>query len=95
MSEEARNAFPSPDADAQERKSNWISFWQSPWLSHVFLFDGKSMTFRSQPGQLNDKYIREEHEQMLAPSRGGLRRREVVSGNDPQEAPTDHFLRWA
>jgi signal transduction histidine kinase len=36
----------------------------------VFLFDGKSMTFRSQPGQLNDKYIREEHEQMAGSFQG-------------------------
>jgi hypothetical protein len=71
MSEEARNVFPSPDADAQEKEKQLdLILAKSPWLSHVFLFDGKSMTFRSQPGQLNDKYIREEHEQMAGSFQG-------------------------
>jgi len=65
MSEEARDLFPSPDADAQEKdKQLDLILAKSPWLSHVFLFDGKNLVFRSQPGQLNDKYIREEHDQM-------------------------------
>src|SRR5882672_6720646 len=65
MSEEARDLLPSPDADAQEKEKQLdLILAKSPWLSHVFLFDGKNMVFRSQPGQVNDKYIREEHEQM-------------------------------
>jgi signal transduction histidine kinase len=71
MSEEARNVFPSPDADAQQKEKQLdLILAKSPWLSHVFLFDGKNLIFRSQPGQLNDKYIREEHDQMAGSFHG-------------------------
>jgi len=71
MSEETRNVFPSPDAGAQEKEKQLdLILAKSPWLSHVFLYDGKSLIFRSQPGQLNDKYIREEHDQMAGSFHG-------------------------
>ena len=71
MSEEARDVFPSPDADAQQKEKQLdLILAKSPWLSHVFLFDGKNLIFRSQPGQLNDKYIREEHDQMAGSFHG-------------------------
>jgi signal transduction histidine kinase len=65
MSEDARNLFPSPDADAQEKEKQLdLILAKSPWLSHVFLFDEGSLVFRSQPQQVDDKYIRKEQEQM-------------------------------
>jgi len=40
MTEEARDLFPSPDTEAQEKEKNLdLILSKSPWLSHVFLFD--------------------------------------------------------
>ena len=65
MTEEARDLFPSPDTDAQEKEKKLdLVLAKSPWLTHVFLFDEKGYLFRSQPQQMADKYIREEHERM-------------------------------
>ena len=65
MTEDARNLFPSPDTDPQEKEKKLdLILAQSPWLTHVFLFDEKSLVFRSQPQQMGDKYIREEHERL-------------------------------
>ena len=42
MTEEARDLFPSPDTDAQEKEKKLdLILAKSPWLSHVFLCDEK------------------------------------------------------
>src|SRR6266478_648205 len=65
MTEEVRDLFPSPDADAQEKEKKLdLILSKNPWLAHVWLFDEKSYVMRSQPQQMNDKYFREEHERM-------------------------------
>lgn len=65
MSEDTRNLFPSPDAETNEKEKQLdLILEKSPWLTHVFLFDGKNIIFRSQPAQLDDKYIREERDQL-------------------------------
>src|SRR5467141_175087 len=71
MTEDARGLFPSPDTDPQEKEKKLdLILAKSPWLSHVFLFDEKSLVFRSQPQQMGDKYIREEHDHMAESYRG-------------------------
>jgi signal transduction histidine kinase len=71
MTEEARDLFPSPDADAHEKEKKLdLILAKSPWLTHVFLFDEKGILFRSQPQQIGDKYIREEHERLADTFRG-------------------------
>lgn len=63
MAEEVRGDFPSPDAEQAEKEKRLDSMLSRyPAFSHIFLFDGKNMVFRSQPQLLNDKYFREEHE---------------------------------
>ena len=63
MAEEVRDTFPSPDADEKEKEKKLDAILaQNPWLSHVFLFDEQGLVFRSQPQQMNDKDVREEHE---------------------------------
>src|SRR3977135_1205700 len=43
LSEDARNLFPSPDADtATKEKQLDLILAKNPWFSHVFLFDDKS-----------------------------------------------------
>ncbi len=65
MTEEARELFPSPDTDTQEKEKKLdLILARKPWLSHAFLFDEKGLVFRSQPGLMGDKYFREEHEHM-------------------------------
>jgi signal transduction histidine kinase len=63
MAEEVRGNFPSPDAEQAEKEKRLdLMLARYPAFSHIFLFDGKNMVFRSQPQLLNDKYFREEHE---------------------------------
>jgi len=65
MVEEVRDLFPSPDADpAEKEKKLDLILAKSPWMVHAFLFDEKGLVLRSQPGQMSDKYVREEHERM-------------------------------
>jgi signal transduction histidine kinase len=66
MTEEARDLFPSPDADVHEKERELdLILAKSPWLDHVFLFDEKGFVLRSQPQQMSDKYFREEHDKMI------------------------------
>src|SRR2546425_4448695 len=63
MAEEARDLFPSPDINPQEKEKQLdLILANSPWLSHAFLYDEKGLVYRSQAQQMGDKYIREEHE---------------------------------
>ena len=65
MTEDARNLFPSPDIDPQEKEKKLdLILAKNPWLSHVFLCDEKSLVFRSQPQQMDDKYFKAEHEKL-------------------------------
>jgi signal transduction histidine kinase len=65
MIEESRELFPSPDAAPVEKEKKLeLILQKSPWLTHVMLCDEKSFVIHSQPGQINDRYVREEHEHM-------------------------------
>ncbi|HSP64495.1 MAG TPA: HAMP domain-containing sensor histidine kinase [Pyrinomonadaceae bacterium] len=65
MVEEARDIFPSPDSDPQEKEKKLdLVLSKSPWMVHAFLFDEKGFVVRSQPRQLDDKFVREEHERL-------------------------------
>jgi signal transduction histidine kinase len=62
LAEEVRDAFPSPDLEQEEKEKKLdLILEKRPWLTHVFLFDGQDVIFRTQPSQMNDKYVREEH----------------------------------
>jgi signal transduction histidine kinase len=63
MTEDARTLFPSPDTEPEEKQKKLdLILAKSPWLSHVFLFDEDGFILRTQPQQMEDKYIRKEHE---------------------------------
>ena len=63
MTEELREQFPSPNGETAVKEKDLDRILEkSPWLAHVFLFDEKGMVYRSQPQQLAQKYIREEHD---------------------------------
>lgn len=66
MVAEARELFPSPDDEASEKERKLDSVLaNNPWLTHVMLFDEKGYTLRSQPSQISDNYIHEEHDRIL------------------------------
>jgi signal transduction histidine kinase len=94
MAEEARDLFPSPDTDAQEKEKKLdLIMSKSPWLSHAFLFDEKGFLLRSQPQQMGDKYIREEHERMAEGYRGwfSMEGKEVVEGIRKKTRPISFY----
>lgn len=65
MIEEARELFPSPDiAPAEKEKKLELILQKRPWVTHVILCDEKSFVIHSQPGQINDPYVRKEHEHL-------------------------------
>jgi signal transduction histidine kinase len=83
MAEEARDSFPSPDADEQEQEKKLdLILAKSPWLSHAFIYDEDGLTFRSQPKMMGDKYFREEHERMAESYKGwfGMEGKMVMEG---------------
>lgn len=63
--EEVRDMFPSPDAQQQQKEKELGEILtKAPWVVHVVFFDEKSFLIQSQPSQLSNKYVREEHEDM-------------------------------
>ena len=63
--EEARDSFPSPDADEntkEDRLQEMLS--KCSCFTHAFLFDEQGMVWQTQQSQRNDKYVREERESM-------------------------------
>jgi len=71
MVEEARDVFPSPDTNTQEKEANLDALLtKSPWLTHAFLFDENGFVIRSQPQQMGDKDIQSEHDRINEGFRG-------------------------
>jgi signal transduction histidine kinase len=63
--EEARELFPSPDADEGEKEAQLNEILgQCYCFTHAFLFDEQGMVFQTQPSQSTDKYVRDEHDYM-------------------------------
>jgi len=82
MIEEARDTFPSPDTDEQEKEKQLdLLLSKSPWMAHAFLFDEKGLVMRSRPEQMNDKSISEEHDRLAENFRGwfGLEGKSLVA----------------
>jgi signal transduction histidine kinase len=70
MAEETRDLFPSPDATAQEKEKKLdLILAKNPWMAHAFLFDESGFLIRSQPDQMSDKFIRDEHDHMAESDR--------------------------
>src|SRR5437773_842075 len=79
--EEARDLFPSPDIEVQEKTKKLAELLaKNPWLAHAFLFYEKGFVIRSQPQQIDDKYIHTEHDRLAENFRGwfGLEVRQMV-----------------
>ncbi len=94
MIDETRNSFPSPDSEPEDKEKQLDAILlKNPWLAHVFLFDEKSFVFRSQPDQLEDRYVRKEHEQMAESYRGwfGMEGKMLVSSMHKKTKPITFY----
>ncbi|HKB68463.1 MAG TPA: HAMP domain-containing sensor histidine kinase [Pyrinomonadaceae bacterium] len=83
MAEDSRNLFPAPGSEIEEKEKKLDEILaNSPWLSHAFLYEDDVIVFRSQPGQMENKYIRKEHEQMSDSFHGwfGLEGKQLIEG---------------
>jgi signal transduction histidine kinase len=61
--EDAREQFPSASASPQEREKQLAQVLAKfPMFTHVMLGDDKSFHIVTQPSQMSDKYVKEEHE---------------------------------
>jgi signal transduction histidine kinase len=66
MLEEAREQFPSPDDEVSKKEEKLdLVLSKNPWMVHAFMFDEKGLVLRTQPQQMKERYIRDEHEHML------------------------------
>jgi signal transduction histidine kinase len=85
MAEEMRDTFPSPDTGAEPDRARKLDLVLSknPLLVHAFIFDAeKGFLFRSQPQQMTDPSLREEHDRIIESFRGwfGLEARSLCDG---------------
>src|SRR2546429_5680883 len=61
MVEDARDLFPSPDTNDQEKEANLDALLiKSPWLTHAFLFDEDGFVIRSQPQRSEERRVGKE-----------------------------------
>jgi signal transduction histidine kinase len=71
LTDEIRATFPSPDLDEESKAQKLdLILEKRPWLTHVFLYEGDNLILRTQPSQLNDKYVRKEHDELDGSYRG-------------------------
>jgi len=65
MVDDTIELFPSPDIDPAEKEDKLDAVLEkNPWLSHAFLYDEEGFILRTQPAQVNDKFVHEERERM-------------------------------
>jgi signal transduction histidine kinase len=63
MVDDAKSQFPSTDASTTEKEQKLDEILaKCSCFTHLFMYDDKGLVFRTQPSQLNDKYVREEHD---------------------------------
>jgi len=90
MTEDARNLFPAPDSDAEEKEKKLDEILaNSPWLTHVFIYEDDVLVLRTQPGQMDDNYIRKEHEHIAESYPGwfGIEGKSIVEGLYKKKRP--------
>src|SRR5438067_5359788 len=64
--EDVVGMFPSRTNDDVEKKTKLDEiFSKCACFDHAFAFDGEDLTFETDPNQMSDKYVREEHDHMV------------------------------
>src|SRR5438046_23498 len=63
--DEARELFPSTDDNLTVKKDKLKAvLTASPWFVHAFFYDEDGIVIQTQPGQEDDRFVREEREYM-------------------------------
>jgi signal transduction histidine kinase len=63
--EDVVDLFPShKSADVEKQTKLDEIFSRCACFDHAFVFDGEDLTFETDPNQMNDKFVREEHEHL-------------------------------
>src|SRR5438067_4482799 len=58
--------FPSIKNDVVEKKTKLEeALAKCACFDHAFIFDGEDLTFETDPNQMNDRFVREEHDHMV------------------------------
>ena len=94
LAEETRNQFPSPDLNQAEKEKQLDAILaKDPWLTHVMLFDEKGFVVRSQPQEMSDKYVREEHDRLMTdyPAWFKMEGKEMVHGLHKKSRPMSFY----
>lgn len=74
MVEDARDLFPSPDLDEEQKEAKLDKILaKCPCFSHVLYFDEEDWVFRSQQDKMSDRYFRDEHERAMDTYRSWLK----------------------
>jgi hypothetical protein len=73
------NLFPWRKDDDAERESKLNDILaKCTCFSHAFIWDGEDLTFQTQVGQMTDRYVREEHDQLIDSYRTSFSNKEEV-----------------
>jgi signal transduction histidine kinase len=94
MIDDARELFPSPDASPQEKEKQLdLLLAKTPWATHVMMYEEKSFTVRTQPGELSDKFVREERDSLAETYHGwfGLEGKSMVERLHKKSRPINFY----
>jgi signal transduction histidine kinase len=94
LAEDLRDQFPSPDADRAEKERQLDRILANcKCFSQVFLFDEKDYVYRSQPGDTNAHWSREERERVAASYKGwfGMEGKYLVAGLHKKTRPFEIY----
>ncbi|HEV8587924.1 MAG TPA: HAMP domain-containing sensor histidine kinase [Pyrinomonadaceae bacterium] len=65
MVEDARKSFPSAESAVEEKEDALDKVLvNNPWFAHAFIFDDGEITFRTNPSEAHDEYVRKEQERV-------------------------------
>lgn len=77
--DEVVGMFPSRKDDEAEREQKLNDVLaKCACFDHAFIFDGEDLTFQTQPTQMNDRFVRDEHEHMVDSYRSWFSNKEEV-----------------
>src|SRR5213080_5195571 len=77
--EDVMGMFPSHMNDDVEKKTKLEeALAKCACFDHAFIFDGEDLTFVTDPNQMNDRFVREEHERMVESYRTWFSSKEEV-----------------
>jgi len=65
MVEDVRGEFPSAESSFEEKEAGLDKiFEKNPWFAHAFIYDDGEITFRTNPSEAHDEYVKKEQERV-------------------------------